>query len=165
MAPSPSCQRPSSQASLSHANFQPFEDAFGRASLPLEQTLVLRTTEHAAVIAYRSRSAEYVRIAVPYEAPAPPDSGSGEGGTVTRVVSDFRASFSDAFIVVTRRGPRQGPESDSRSSRYSGPPALAAHARALLPEGYDDVLFEGWAPHNGLEFAYQSPFEPATTGL
>lgn len=148
------------EASLSHADFQHFEDEHGSATLPLEQTLVLRTTAHAAVIAYRSRAADYVRIAVPYEAPPPPGSPNSSGAeTVTRVVSDFRASFSDAYIIVTRRGTPQSPGGGRvGGGRYTGPPDLAARARGLLPQGFEDVLFEGWAPHNGLEFAYQAPF-------
>ena len=153
---------PPRQASLSHGDFEVFEDEHGRAALPLSQTLVLRTTAHAAVVSYRSHLADYVRLGVPYEAPDP----AGGTETVTRVISDFRASFSDAYIVVARR-PLQEEERGRLSpgtgkSRFTGPPALAEQARALLPTEYGDVIFEGWAPHNALEFAYQAPYEFAS---
>ena len=84
------------QVSLIHGNFAPFEDEHGLASLPLTQTLILRTTLHVAIIAYHSRAADYVRLSVPYEAWVGNE-------TITRVVSDFRASFCDAFVYVAKK--------------------------------------------------------------
>jgi hypothetical protein len=109
-------------------DWQPFADAGGATLLPLQQTLRLVTRSHNVTVAFQSHASDFVRLPVRYR-------DSFDNGA-QKYVSDFRASFSSAFISIAEK---TGKENDAPW----------------------EVLFEGFTPHNAIEFAFHAPFTPS----
>ena len=159
-------------ATLTHGEWADVTDAHGTAALPQRQTLRFASALYAAVVTFSTAPEQYVRLPVRYQATDPVSDAH-----VHRVVSDFRATTGSAYIRVARvgrdaegRGEGGGGASclpvsewDARASCASSPTERDA-PHAQLPAGYTDLLFQGYAPHNALEFAYHASFAEAAEG-
>lgn len=129
------------------------DDGHGAAALPLRQSLLLVGPRHAAAVTFATSPDHYARLAIKYKTEA------GE----PRVVSDFRATHARAYLRVV--------ELDGGGAAAAGEPAEGEEGGGQpLPEDAPHVdgalsrfpgarlLFQGYAPHNGLEFAYHAAF-------
>lgn len=118
-------------------DWQPYSDAHGSASLPMRQVLRLLTSEWDVTVTYLSKPSQFVRLAVRYN-------DEHDGGR-EKVVSDFRASFSQASIRVMRTADATAAATDGSG----GKPRL---------------YFEGATLHNAVEFAFHAPYKEAAAG-
>ena len=177
-------------ATVEHGDWGVFADAHGSAALPMRQTLRITTDDYALAATFATNAAHYVRLAVAYDA-AEPATAAAAAHTRKRIVSDFRAAAASAYLRVAARGddaacmPAAATTAVSSSTAAATEPAahgisLGASCRcadwdacasspapgddadrALLPPGYGKLLFQGYLPHNALEFAYHADFDGA----
>jgi len=125
-----------------HSEWVNFEDEYGKALLPMLQILHIETVEYYAIAVYRSEPTHFLRLPVRY---------TDQDGQ-NKVVSDFRATFSSAFLRIAAKVNKNSTIEPGRSTITDAP------KEAMLPEKYTDILFEGYIPHNAAEFAYHAPF-------
>jgi hypothetical protein len=117
---------------MDHGGFEPVEDALGPARLPMWQILRVVTRRFRVRVAYASRPDDFVRLIVKYK------DWRGEDNAC----SDFRGTFSATRITIEER---------ARESALSSSDAADAWS----------TVFDGYAPHNAVEFAYHAPVDVA----
>lgn len=149
-------------ATVEHSDWALFEDVHGRAALPTRQTARLTTAKYALAATFATLPAHYARLAFAYDA-----AESDGSAPRRRVVSDLRAAAASAYLriaALSGGGGGSGSDGSSGSNGWDDLPSAplpgdAPHVR--LPPGFGRLLFQGYAPHNALEFAYHAPYDGA----
>ena len=127
---------------LSHGEWANFTDSHGTARIPLRQTLRMSSDFYAVAATFITTPSHYTRLAVRY---------TGHDGS-PRITSDFRASAARAYIRIAEVGTNE--EGVARAPPYAED---APHVE--VQAHYGRLVFEGYAVHNALEFAYHADFK------